>query len=369
MKINSASPLETCVAAPPPAPPPPLPPGIAQVTASYSADFSAVDLTIGGNVDSAALSAFVQDFKLQVSKTWGIPLDKVVVKSVTVNGKIIAVSRRRSALEDSYELGEAARVLLEPLRGMGLTRLVQVGQEELATVESIAALQAQEAALLALLASPKALRSLGTHNARRSIAAGDSASLDFSVTQIIEVPLPPSPPPNPPNAPGPVAPGAAASNLVGAPSRQVLKVSVCQPTQRLSLAWVPEKFQGPRFVMVSFDSPPTVASVEGVAVYLLNIGRLSPVITSIQLMVIPSGQVKARSVTVFNSSTAAAPSLVCPGISRFAVSGRAASLAAGLTIRKFNTAVVQSVRIDFDGSAVPSVGGLPYVAAVGLVVA
>ncbi|KXZ54689.1 hypothetical protein GPECTOR_4g757 [Gonium pectorale] len=196
----------TCGSAPPASPPPPLPPGLAQVTANYEAGFSNVALTIDGQVSDAAVTAFVNDFKKRVSETWKIPFDKVVIKSININGITKNLQRRRAAAESAdateiIEIQDSWRHPLRALQDMGLTHIVQVGQPQVTTAELLHEHHTMEAHLLGLLSVHHAdfKNFASTH---RVLAGGDAASMDFSVTKEVEVPLPPSPPPRPPNPPG-----------------------------------------------------------------------------------------------------------------------------------------------------------------------
>jgi hypothetical protein len=142
----------------------------------------------------AAVAAFVQQFKQQVSQTWGIPLGQITVTTVSLNGETLAVARRRRLAVEMGAVDPPPTNLEELLRSRlpDLTLLVQRGQTQPASSEHLAALQAQEVALLAsLTVQPE----LGASQGRRlASASADSASIDFSVTTILDKPGPPSQP-------------------------------------------------------------------------------------------------------------------------------------------------------------------------------
>ncbi|GIL92945.1 hypothetical protein Vretifemale_20347, partial [Volvox reticuliferus] len=114
-------------------------------------------------------------------------------------------------------------------RALGMVYLEQIDEPQPTTSESLWELQVIEQSLMRVIAAmsstgnqhvsggvddPKSadLQTIAKHIGpshlnkdqmhRRFLGSGSTADLDFSVTQIIEVPLPPSPPPRPPNPPG-----------------------------------------------------------------------------------------------------------------------------------------------------------------------
>ncbi|GIL80194.1 hypothetical protein Vretifemale_9364, partial [Volvox reticuliferus] len=205
----------------PPSPPPPLPPGLASVTAFYSADFSSVSLilTTNGNLNNTAIQDFVNVFKQRVSQTWGIPISQVLVPFIFINGvqvdlsSIAPNSRRRSVVEvgqneiDTTGFSRVRNVdisgpTMSGLRALGLTQLVQLADWQSLEQHELVALKASEEELLQALREMEPNESSGQRHRRLSATSGDSASMDFSVTQFRDVPLPPSPPPWPPNPPG-----------------------------------------------------------------------------------------------------------------------------------------------------------------------
>ncbi|GIL80192.1 hypothetical protein Vretifemale_9364 [Volvox reticuliferus] len=205
----------------PPRPPPPLPPGLASVTATYSADFSVVTLalTTNGTLNNTAIWDFVDVFKQRVSQTWGIPIEQVIVPYIYVNGIEVDVtsvtpnSRRRSVVEvgqneiDTTGFSRVRKMdisgpTMSGLRALGLTQLVQLADWSSLEYNELLALKASEEELLQALREMEPNESSGQRHRRLSATSGDSASMNFTVTQLIEVPLPPSPPPRPPNPPG-----------------------------------------------------------------------------------------------------------------------------------------------------------------------
>ncbi|GIL54747.1 hypothetical protein Vafri_10460 [Volvox africanus] len=206
----------------PPRPPPPLPPGLASVTALYSAGFSSValSLTTNGTLDKNATWNFVQAFKQQVSVTWGIPIAQVTVTTIEIDGVLVDLStiapsrHRRSAIEVKQgKVGMTNFVgvrtvdisghSMSDLRALGLTQLVQLGDWQPLEYDQLTDLKAHEEEILQALRETEPSESRKQRH-RRLVAtsSGSSASMNFAVTQTIEVPLPPSPPPRPPNPPG-----------------------------------------------------------------------------------------------------------------------------------------------------------------------
>ncbi|KXZ49117.1 hypothetical protein GPECTOR_23g47 [Gonium pectorale] len=372
----------TCGNAPPARPPPPLPPGLALVTANYEAGFSNVALTIDGQISDAAVTAFVNDFKRRVSLTWKIPFDKVVIKSININGIMKSLLRRRAAAESAdvteiIEIQDSWRHPLRALQDMGLTHIVQVGQPQATTEKLLHEHHAMEAHLLGLHgvhhADLKNLASTATH---RVLAGGDAASMDFSVTKEVEVQLPPSPPPRPPNPPGqedppeappppnrpPRPPPDAPMNLNSLAAATGASVAQA-PNAPLSPPFPP----GERFIEAGFDGKaPSGSQVASVALYLLNSGTLANPVTVVTINMQLAGQTQARAYTVFTANTTAL-NLTCPGITYFPVA--AASLRPALTARQYNGATVVSARISFNETAVAKPTMLPQVIGVGLAAA
>ncbi|KXZ54684.1 hypothetical protein GPECTOR_4g751 [Gonium pectorale] len=394
----------TCGNAPPASPPPPLPPGLAQVTANYEAGFSNVALTIDGQVSDAAVAAFVNDFKTRVAATWKIPFNKVVIKSITINGVTKSLQRRRAAAESAdsaatssdeiIEIQDSLRHPLRALQDMGLTHIVQVGQPQVTTSELLHEHHTMEAYLLGLHGVHHAdLRNLASTH--RVLAGGDAASMDFSVTKELskppkapKAPPPPkapkaSPPPKaplPPAAPPPPGPilwavsatasaghnDASASNAVGAPKKALTKRTECRPAKPTE-AWIPAVSRGERFIEAGFDGKaPSGSQVASVALYLLNSGTLANPVTAVTVNLQLAGQAQARTFTVFTANTTAL-NLACPGITYFPVA--AASLRPALTARQYSGATVVSARISFNETAVGKPTMLPQVIGVGLAAA
>ncbi|GIL54742.1 hypothetical protein Vafri_10460 [Volvox africanus] len=205
----------------PPRPPPPLPPGLASVTASYGADFNtvALSLTTNGTLNNNAIWDFVDVFKERVSLTWGIPIAQVFVTALYVNGVLVDLSTldpytyRRSAIEvEQGKIGMTNFVgvrtvdisghSMSDLRALGLTQLVQLGDWQPLEYDQLTDLKAHEEEILQALRETEPSESRKQRHRRLVDTSGDSASMNFTVTQTIEVPLPPSPPPRPPNPPG-----------------------------------------------------------------------------------------------------------------------------------------------------------------------
>ncbi|KXZ44108.1 hypothetical protein GPECTOR_73g629 [Gonium pectorale] len=211
------------VPSPPPRPPPPLPPGVAVVAKEMSADFSNVNLTLSGNTsDTDAVVDFLVEFKTNLSITYGIPYENIVIRALTVGGQVIPVSVRRRALDDDDGDASVLDVMEEgsagataPLRVWGRRELEQelprvVGITSM-RLHSETATHATELVLLRLQeqALIRRLYEVGQdahrRHARRELAGG-GLSMDFTVVEEVAVPFPPSPPPSPPLAPGTVLP-------------------------------------------------------------------------------------------------------------------------------------------------------------------
>ncbi|KXZ54683.1 hypothetical protein GPECTOR_4g750 [Gonium pectorale] len=375
----------TCGNAPPASPPPPLPPGLAEVTANYEAGFSNVALTIDGQVSDAAVAAFVNDFKTRVAATWKIPFNKVVIKSITINGVMKSLQRRRAAAESAdsaatssdeiIEIQDSWRHPLRALQDMGLTHIVQVGQPQVTTSELLHEHHIMEAHLLGLHGVHHAdLRNLASTH--RVLAGGDAASMDFSVTKEVEVPLPPSPPPRPPNPPGQEDPPEAPpppNRPPRPPPDAPMDLNSLAAATGASVAQAPNAPPSPpfppgdRFIEAGFDGKaPSGSQVASVALYLLNSGTLANPVTAVTVNLQLAGQTQARTFTVFTANTTAL-NLTCPGITYFPVA--AASLRPALTARQYSGATVVSARISFNETAVGKPTMLPQVIGVGLAAA
>ncbi|GIL89258.1 hypothetical protein Vretifemale_17089, partial [Volvox reticuliferus] len=176
-------------------------------------------LTTNGTLNNTAIWDFVDVFKQRVSQTWGIPIAQVIVPYIYVNGIEVDVtsvtpnSRRRSVVEvgqneiDTTGFSRVRKMdisgpTMSGLRALGLTQLVQLADWRSLEYNELVALKASEEELLQALREMEPNESKGQRHRRLSASSGDSASMNFTVTQLIEVPLPPSPPPRPPNPPG-----------------------------------------------------------------------------------------------------------------------------------------------------------------------
>ncbi|GIL50411.1 hypothetical protein Vafri_6538, partial [Volvox africanus] len=184
-----------------------------------------------------ALTEFIDNFKQQVSKAWGIPVSQIVVTGIAVNNQSTTAVRRRRLISRTEEVGdldetavvnndEAAvrRVLLtddspviRALRSLGLTSLEQLGDPQPMSHVAVWSIRDREQRLMRELLmlsvessddQGEAVDGLSQHHQRherslqQSTSSNDTVSVNFSVTTLVEVPLPPSPPPRPPNPPG-----------------------------------------------------------------------------------------------------------------------------------------------------------------------
>ncbi|KXZ54848.1 hypothetical protein GPECTOR_4g920 [Gonium pectorale] len=157
-----------------------------------------------------------------------------------------------------------------------------------------------------------------------------------------------------------------ASLVTGAPAREVLRMKSCR-VPALALGWGPGIKAGPRFLNVTFPAGPTGGSVAALSLYLVNIGKLDPLVTAVTLAVVPVGKTAAVLVPLYNATTASQPlDLACPGITRLPFDVVATARPTGLSLAQLRSAAVVGARIDFNGTPVAKPAGLPYVAAVGL---
>ncbi|KAG2500235.1 hypothetical protein HYH03_001813 [Edaphochlamys debaryana] len=167
------------------------------------------------------------------------------------------------------------------------------------------------------------------------------------------------------------APGAC-RRLLGEPSEQVLKRSKCGLETLYS--WVPA-LETPRYVDIRFEAEqPTITAgrVSGVKIFLSSKGVLDPIVSSIELVLLPIGSTKSTRVAIYTGGKGQAANLTCPGFNLFSapeagiqVEGASAQLATVLGLRlNINDGPADASR---PGSSVHPWDGLPSISAVALV--
>ncbi|EFJ46993.1 hypothetical protein VOLCADRAFT_92522 [Volvox carteri f. nagariensis] len=128
-----------------------------------------------------------------------------------------------------------------------------------------------------------------------------------------------------------------------------------------------------RSLTISFRSDtliPTGAQSRSVGVYMIFTGSLDPVITAVQLQVVPQvgnngspQQQEAISVAIFDARRDPSPQVNCPGLTYYNIN---ASETSTLAAEEFSTAAVVGAIIQFNDAPVEFVSEVPIVAAVGL---
>ncbi|EFJ41155.1 hypothetical protein VOLCADRAFT_107822 [Volvox carteri f. nagariensis] len=165
-----------------------------------------------------------------------------------------------------------------------------------------------------------------------------------------------------------------AFKVVGAPIKQVLRLTSCNERPSAALGYSPSTKKGAPapIVAVGFEGNPakTVAETQSVGIYFVYLGALNPIITRVTLLVVPRGGTAKVAVPIFVATTDPAPAYNCPGLTYFTFSASfLASRSSALTAAGFSTATVVGAQFDFNGTPVDTIDRLAVVAAVGLILA